>query len=99
VWHHLDKVLRSRRFKDVFAEEEFESFWSACDAAFKAALAFYRANRGTGAKALDVSTFFQRRGLHNEFERFWSKAPPKYRKQFKGAFERFTRELHTKSNE
>jgi len=46
-----------------------------------------------------VSTFFQRRGLHTEFGRFWSKVPPKYRKQFKNAFERFTRELYAKSNE
>jgi AIPR protein len=99
VWYRLDKILRSRRLKDVFAEGEFESFWSACDAAFKAALAFYRASRGTGAKALDVSTFFQRRGLHNEFERFWNKVPPKYRKQFKRGLERFTRELHAKANE
>jgi hypothetical protein len=99
VWQRLDKILRSRRLKDVFAEEEFEAFWSACDAAFKAALSFYRAKRGWGAKALDVSTFFQRRGLHTEFERFWKKVPTKYRNQFKHRLERFTRELRAKANE
>jgi hypothetical protein len=99
VWQSLSNILRSRRLKDVFADEEFDPFWSACDAAFKAVLAFYRAKRGSGEKAMDVSTFFQRRGLHTEFERFWKKIPPTQRKQFKRGLERFTRELHAKSNE
>src|SRR5207249_3606246 len=70
VWQRLNKILRSRLLKDVFAAEELDSFYRACDAAFKAALAFYRARRGRGETAIDVSTFFQRRGLHTEFERF-----------------------------
>jgi hypothetical protein len=99
IWQRLNGILRSRRLKDIFFEEEFDSFWSTCDAAFKGVLSFYRRKRGSGAKALDVSTFFQRRGLHTEFERFWNRVPAIHRKQFKRGLERFTRELHAKSNE
>jgi AIPR protein len=99
VWQYLSTILRSRVLKDVFADKEFESFYKTCDAAFKAALAFYRARRGKGATAIDVSSFFQRRGLHTEFERFWKKVPAMHRKQFKGGLERFTRELNAKGNE
>ena len=99
LWQRLSKILRSRRMKDVFADVEIPQFSKVCDTAFKAVLAFYRAKRGSGEKALDVSTFFQRRGLHTEFERFWNKVPAMHRKQFKGGLERFTRELNAKSNE
>ncbi len=99
VWRHLSRILRSRVLKDVFAMEEFESFSKACDAAFKASLAFYRARRGSGATAIDVSSFFQRRELHTEFERFWKKVPAVHRKQFTKGLERFTRELQSKSDE
>ncbi len=99
IWQRLSGILRSRHLKDVFAHEEFESFWRACDAAFKAVLSFYRAKRGSGEKAIDVSTFFQRRGLHTEFERFWRKVPAMHRKQFQHGLERLIQELHAKSNE
>ena len=99
VWQRLSKTLRSRRLKDVFADEEFDSFSKGCDAAFKGVLAFYRAKRGRGETAIDVSTFFQRRGLHTEFERFWKKVPAMHRKQFKRGLEHFSRELHAKSDQ
>ncbi len=99
LWQRLSGILRSRRLKDVFADVEIELFWRVCDAAFKAVLSFYRAKRGSGEKALDVSTFFQRRGLHTEFERFWNKVPATHRKQFKSGLQGFIRELHAKSEQ
>jgi hypothetical protein len=99
VWPHLNKVLRSRRLKDIFAEVEFAPFEKVCDAVFRAVLAFYRANRGSGQTVTDVSTFFQRRGLHIDFARFWNKVPATHRNQFRKGLERFVRELQSKSDE
>jgi hypothetical protein len=99
IWPRLSKILRSRRLKDIFAQVEFVAFDKACDAVFGAVLAFYRANRGSGQTVIDVSTFFQRRGLHIEFEKFWNKAPVVHRKRFQNGLARFARDLQAKSDE
>jgi hypothetical protein len=44
----------------------------ATDSVFRAALAFFRWKRGVGEKAQDVSTFFKRRKLSDDFSRYWS---------------------------
>ncbi len=62
-------------------------------AVFKASLQFYRARRGKGAKALDVSRFFRRKGLHHEFSRFWQGSSSKSRSTFRRAWTQFEREL------
>jgi hypothetical protein len=63
------------------------------DICFRAALSFFRAKRGTGAEAIDVSTFFKRVKLDEQFEKYWRSASNKYREQARAALRRFEREL------
>jgi hypothetical protein len=56
-------------------------------------LSFFRAKRGTGAEAIDVSTFFKRVKLDEQFEKYWRSASNKYREQARAALRRFEREL------
>jgi hypothetical protein len=97
VWQRLQPILNARHKREFFRRQcersEFSSLWKSCNAVFKNAIAFYRARRGKGEKAADVSTFFQRRSLHREFERFWKYTPTKYRGQFKSAWAKFEDEL------
>jgi hypothetical protein len=55
----------------------------AIEAVYRSALAFYRSQRGKGQKALDVSTFFQRKRLHDEFARYWSSSRNTQRQTFR----------------
>jgi hypothetical protein len=102
VWQRLDKVLCTRALKVLFCREYerwyYEPLLKACTAAYKGALAFYRARRGKGEKAIDISTFFQRRALHTEFEKFWAHTPGGHRQQFKRALARFRTELLEAAN-
>jgi hypothetical protein len=61
----------------------------AIDASYTAALRFYRSKRGKGRSALDVSTFFQRRNLHIEFDKYWRGAGNASRLVFDRAWTKF----------
>jgi hypothetical protein len=102
VWQHLEKILRTRALKELFSREHekwyYEPLTRACIAAYKGALAFYRARRGKGEKAIDISTFFQRRGLHTELEKFWAHHSGGHRQQFKRALSRFRTEFLKTAN-
>jgi hypothetical protein len=65
----------------------------AIDTVFVAALRFYRGKRGSGQKAIDVSTFFQRRNLHKEFGKYWRGAGNKSRRGFRRAWTTFRKAL------
>lgn len=39
---------------------------------YRSAIQFYRANRGKGAQARDISTFFQLKKLHTQFQAYWN---------------------------
>lgn len=55
----------------------------AIDLAFDEVLKYYRANRGKGESALDVSQFFKNRKNHHEqFEQFWKSITASNRKKF-----------------
>jgi hypothetical protein len=41
---------------------------------YRSALQFYRVNRGKGDQAKDISTFFQLKKLHTQFQVFWNTA-------------------------
>ena len=77
VWPHLKPHVNARKGAEAFrgACERGEDFLNHLDKAIKSAfvgaLRFYRSKRGTGARAIDVSTFFKRKGLHTEFQKFW----------------------------
>ena len=90
VWNRVAPLVRSKQAADCFHQSWFRSWESmrflisSVDVVFKAALQFYRIRRGKGAKARDVSSFFKRKNLHVEFERFWQGS----NNQRKGAFKR-----------
>lgn len=56
---------------------------------FRAAIKFYKLNRGTGEAAIDVSTFFKRSKLHNDFKQFWNSRQNNYRLQSQKKLLRF----------
>jgi len=87
--------LGERRFRYLFEHSDSEAWdamsplFSAIDGLFKAALAFYRSQRGTGEEAKDVSTFFQLAKLHERFARFWSASRNPHRAKVTRWVERF----------
>ena len=89
LWTHLKPEIFARSKQDIFRVENeswTQTFWALTNAAtvaFRAVLAFYRTKRGKGAKAIDVSTFFQRRKLDIELEKFWFGSANKHRLAFK----------------
>jgi len=91
LWSQLRPVLRSNgrraRFRALCERKEAiqKPLMRAAGSAFTAALRFYRANRGKGARAIDVSTFFQRTDLDKQFPASW-RAPSNPNRT---AFERY----------
>ena len=97
IWQRLSPVLRKKALRHVFATSS-ESGLSptlrrAANTVFMAARAYYRNNRGTGAKQVDPSSFFKRTGHHTEFERFWARRNNKHRDGFAKVFSAFARGL------
>jgi hypothetical protein len=95
MWSYLKPQLFARSRQEMFRRENESytpTFWAlgkAINVAFRAVLSFHRAKRGKGAKAIDVSTFFQRRKLNTDFAKFWSGSANKYRSAFKRSWKRF----------
>jgi AIPR protein len=98
AWPRLAPFVRSA--------EGRRQFWSSClrnnqevtrplrralDALFTAAIRFYRKRRGTGATAQDISTFFQKRGLHTGFATYWASGANKSKPAFKRSWAVFER--------
>jgi len=50
--------------------------------------------RGSGQKAIDVSSFFKPHDLHKEFAKFWRGSGNKSRAKFQKAWSKFEQELH-----
>lgn len=103
IWQSLSPVLGKRTLKEIFRTRSegggFKSLHKAIDAAFKGASAYYRANRGSGAKQVDPSVFFKRAKHHIEFKRFWNGPANKFRSAFAKSWTTFTKELDSLANE
>ena len=68
---------------------------TAIDIAFRECLAFYRQNRGSGPRAVDVSAFFNRRDRHKEFAKYWEQSASQPRKKrFDSALVRLHNQLN-----
>jgi hypothetical protein len=99
MWSKLAPLVRSRAAAEVFRQASennsgpVEHLSSAVDKVFSATLRFYRAKRGKGARALDVSSFFRRRGLDRQFETFWSSSRNSSRPGFNGRWKKFANSL------
>jgi hypothetical protein len=90
LWSRLGTGLRGRSSMETFrlACERQRSnvvvpLNRAADALFRAALAFFRARRGKGETALDVSSFFKRKKLDHDFTRYWSGQGGTHRRVFR----------------
>lgn len=105
IWHQVDAKVRSRANREGFRQgwekglPSFTSLYRAIDAAYRGALQFYRAKRGTGERAQDISTFFKRRGLHRDFERFWRSSANTHRGRFQKAWKGFERKFSQEVNQ
>lgn len=65
------------------------------DGLFKAALAYFRASRGHGEEAKDISTFFQRANLPAQFEKWWTMHGASRRGFVIAQFKEFSKALGT----
>ena len=99
IWNRVAPLVRSKQAADCFHQSWFRSwdsmyyFVTATNIVFKAVLQFYRARRGKGAKATDVSTFFKRKNLHVDFESFWQGSTNQRKGPFKRAWTRYEKEF------
>jgi hypothetical protein len=100
-WTSLEPICRARATADAFREacernrgEVLNPLIVAINAVFVATLRFYQRKRGTGQRAIDVSTFFKRRGLHKEFQKFWTGSANKSRGSFARNLAKFEKRLH-----
>jgi hypothetical protein len=95
AWTRLAPLVRSRTAAETFrnASEKnvapMDDLSMAIAKVFSASRAFYRAKRGHGESALDVSTFFYRRNLDRQFESFWSGQKNNARAGFNKFWKRF----------
>jgi hypothetical protein len=99
MWEKLAPLIRRKAVRSalIAAHERNEAplghLSDAIERAFVAALKFYRAKRGKGARALDVSSFFRRLGLHDDFSKFWRTGGNTARSGFNRHWKRFEKEL------
>lgn len=100
VWQILNPLLRKPKrrtsFRNALERQNpaiKKPLDEAIDAVFNAVLRFYRANRGTGPRAQDVSNFFKRRNLHKEFSDHWNDPDGANRGRFDRAWTRLEKAL------
>jgi hypothetical protein len=100
MWNEASQFFTATSRRNVF-EQEWKSqrgdsivnLWKAITEVFRAAIDFYRINRGKGDKALDASAFFKRKNLHIEFAKFWSGSKNKHKAKYKKFIEKFENAL------
>jgi hypothetical protein len=96
VWSRLEPLLNTITKRDNFiqkmecTDEELDlPLFSAVEKTYQAALTYWKKNRGEGAKAADVSTFFRnKRGRDKEFRSFWQGKNNKSRNGFNVAWKK-----------
>lgn len=76
LWSRVHLDLRKKHLATAFREQCERNdwnrhLWKAVEQLYLTALAFYRAKRGTGATAIDISNFFYRANLMDHFDTFW----------------------------
>lgn len=96
MWNEVAPFLSAATRRNVFEQEwkvqkgdSVVSLWKAITEVFRAAIDFYRLNRGKGDKALDPSAFFKRKNLHVEFAKFWNGSRNKHRTKYKNYIQKF----------
>lgn len=93
VWSQIAPLVRSSRNAESFrvqAERQISNLvnplYTAINKVFVSVLRYYKQNRGAGATAVDVSTFFRnKRSRDKEFQSFWAMRNNKSRRGFERA--------------
>ena len=99
LWSKLAPALTTRTAKMAFIEmcerndRSLGHAVRAADVVSSAALAFYRQRRGKGPRAIDVSRFFARRSLPEQFGTFWKGPANRFRQSFSRVWRRFLGEV------
>jgi len=96
VWSHLAPHVRAKKNAEAFRylfeywDEDLKApLRSAIKTVFAACRRYFIANRGSGPKALDPSTFYRnKRGRHKEFSKHWQSKEGKSKKKFDRAMGR-----------
>jgi hypothetical protein len=101
AWQQLARDIGSgtgaQRFRSACERSEdkvLRPLQKALDGVFRAALAFYRSERGRGEEAKDVSTFFMLGKLHEKFETFWQSSKNSQAKAVNRRLEEFRSALN-----
>ena len=104
VWTLLDPLCRARARAEAFRQaserddaDVVRPLLRSVEPVYREALRFYRARRGAGETAADVSTFFQRRNLHRDFARYWRGTRNQSRGTFQRAWGRFAKAVRGNS--
>lgn len=105
MWNEVSQQINAISRRNVFEWEwknqsgdSIVNLWKAITEVFRAAIDFYRLNRGKGDKATDVSTFFKRKNLHIEFEKYWSGSKNKHKGRYKKFIRKFELALNQDNN-
>jgi hypothetical protein len=104
LWRRASPLLRKRSVADSFRGACERDVWSnsiyrAIDQVYLGLLDFFRAKRGKGRKATDISNFFYRPHQHARFESYWRAATNKRRGPFNTTMRRFAKELSQRAEQ
>jgi hypothetical protein len=94
LWKGVEQFLRSKATANSFREEcernrRPVTVVRATNHLFEGLLAFFRAKRGKGNQAIDISNFFYRPHIHTEFEAYWRRSGGKHRIGFDKQIKKF----------
>lgn len=94
LWKHLEPLVRSRAaagyFRDSFERGRWpEPLHSAADQVYRALLEFFKAKRGKGPHATDISNFFYRPHQHEAFDAYWRRPANRRRATFRKLVKKF----------
>ena len=97
VSHYIESGEGAKKFRYIcekyYRHDVLVPLIRALDNIFKAALKFYRLERGKGEEAKDISTFFQLTKLDYKFKEFWKSSKNPYRNKVEVYVERFHRAI------
>jgi hypothetical protein len=99
LWTDLGPIIRANQprfidmFEDVRRDKRYPHLKRTIDHAFKGALAYYRAERGSGADAVDASTFFKRQEAYDGLARFRGESDLAHFKRYESAGAKFSAAL------
>ena len=99
MWQQLGNIFDSSDFEKKFrysCERKIpvlKKLHKATNDIFRATLNFYRANRGVGEKAKDISAFFQKTKLHIAFPQFWTSSANRHKSSVEANLKMFKKEI------